>query len=541
MPYCMYLRKSRADIEAEARGEEETLARHERILTELAMKMNIYIPPEAIYREVVTAETIAARPVVQRLLSEVGEGLWEGVFVVEVERLARGETIDQGIVAQAFKYSGTKIITPIKTFDPNDEYDEEYFEFGLFMSRREYKTINRRLQRGRIASIKEGKYPANVAPYGYKRKKLEKEKGFTLIPDPEQAPIVKLIFEWYTKGVQLPNGKYERLGVSKIARKLNNELKIPAAKGGVWILATIRDILRNPVYIGKVRWNWRPQIKKLLNGEIKRERPRAPEDKWIIVEGRHEPLIDEETFNLAQYYLSLNPSAPAPKDLGIKNPLAGLVVCGVCGKKMVRRPYNKSTQPPTLICTNSACDNVSSPLYIVEEKLLRGLEKWLRDYKLSLEKGAQGEQKTVSDATETEIKLINKTIEQLDKEIATIEKQKNNLHDLLEQGIYTPEVFLKRMNLLEKKLRQTKEDKKNIAAKLEELTAKKKNIEVVLPKIEKIVELYWSIEDPAEKNELLRDVLVKVEYKKSIDNRWKKRGARQMDFFELSIYPRLAK
>ena len=112
---------------------------------------------------------------------------------------------------------------------------------------------------------------------------------------------------------------------------------------------------------------------------------------------------------------------------------------------------------------------------------------------------------------------------------------------MLEQGIYTPEVFLKRMNLLEKKLRQTKEDKKNIAAKLEELTAKKKNIEVVLPKIEKIVELYWSIEDPAEKNELLRDVLVKVEYKKSIDNRWKKRGARQMDFFELSIYPRLAK
>ena len=44
------------------------------------------------------------------------------------------------------------IITPIKIYDPNDEYDEEYFEFGLFMSRREYKTIKRRMQRGRVAA-----------------------------------------------------------------------------------------------------------------------------------------------------------------------------------------------------------------------------------------------------------------------------------------------------------------------------------------------------------------------------------------------------
>ena len=47
-------------------------------------------------------------------------------------------------------------MTPSKTYDPENEFDEEYFEFGLFMSRREYKTINRRLQRGRAASIKEG-------------------------------------------------------------------------------------------------------------------------------------------------------------------------------------------------------------------------------------------------------------------------------------------------------------------------------------------------------------------------------------------------
>lgn len=131
-------------MEAEAHGEGETLARHEKLLLELAKKRSYNVTQ--IYREVVSGETIAARPVMQQLLQEVERGLWEGVIVMEVERLARGDTIDQGIMAQTFKYSGTLIITPLKVYDPNNEYDEEYFEFGLFMSRREYKTINRRLQ-----------------------------------------------------------------------------------------------------------------------------------------------------------------------------------------------------------------------------------------------------------------------------------------------------------------------------------------------------------------------------------------------------------
>lgn len=145
--YCIYLRKSRADMDAEAHGEGETLARHEKALLELAKRQRLNITQ--IHREIVSGDTIAARPVMQQLLQEVQAGQWAGVLVMEVERLARGETIDQGIVAQSFQYSGTKIVTPLKTYDPTNEYDEEYFEFGLFMSRREYKTIKRRLMRGR--------------------------------------------------------------------------------------------------------------------------------------------------------------------------------------------------------------------------------------------------------------------------------------------------------------------------------------------------------------------------------------------------------
>lgn len=133
MAYAIYLRKSRADIEAESCGEGETLARHEKTLLSLGKKMGLQIGQ--IYKEIVSGETISARPVMQQLLCAVEQGVWEGVLVMEVERLARGDTIDQGIIAQAFKYSDTKIITPMKVYDPQNEFDEEYFEFGLFMSR----------------------------------------------------------------------------------------------------------------------------------------------------------------------------------------------------------------------------------------------------------------------------------------------------------------------------------------------------------------------------------------------------------------------
>ncbi|MEG1501627.1 MAG: recombinase family protein, partial [Clostridiales bacterium] len=159
MPYCLYLRKSRRDAEAEAHGEGETIARHEKILLQVAKNQGLSITE--IHREIVSGETIAARPIVQKLLSQVEQGLWQGVLVMEIERLARGDTIDQGIIAQTFKLSDTKIITPVKTYDPNNEFDEEYFEFGLFMSRREYKTINRRLQSGRKQSAMEGNFIGN--------------------------------------------------------------------------------------------------------------------------------------------------------------------------------------------------------------------------------------------------------------------------------------------------------------------------------------------------------------------------------------------
>ena len=112
MAVAMYLRKSRADREAEARGEGETLARHEKVLRDLASKTGLKIG--AIYKELVSGETISARPQMQHLLLEVMQGKWDGVLVMEVERLARGDTRDQGTVSKHSNSAVRKSSPPLK-------------------------------------------------------------------------------------------------------------------------------------------------------------------------------------------------------------------------------------------------------------------------------------------------------------------------------------------------------------------------------------------------------------------------------------------
>lgn len=517
MSYCIYLRKSRADVEAEARGEGETLARHEKILLGLAKKLQINVTK--IYKEIVSGETIAARPVMQQLLTDIENGNWKGVLVVEVERLARGDTMDQGLVAQTLKYSGTKIITPVKTYDPSDEFDEEYFEFGLFMSRREYKTINRRLQRGRFQSIKEGKYLGNIPPYGYARKKIHGGSGYTLEPCQDEAMTVRLIYDWYTGS--------ERLGIAEIRDRLN-DLRVPTRRGRDWTNATLRNILTNPVYIGKVRWKARPCVKEMENGEINVKRPRSNEP--TIADGLHEAIISEDVYQAAQARLAENSTAPVPGRRTLMNPLAGLIVCGMCGRRMIRRPYQDG-YPDTLMCTGPTCPNISTHLHLVEERLIQALVGWLHNYKLEIKEALQETE------TDSEIKLIERTVQSLDSELETLNKQLNNLHDLLEQGVYTVEVFLARSEIISNKIKTAMADKEQLESKLENLSRREKDKEIIIPQVEKVIDEYWGLPTAKEKNNILKDILDKVLYTKKVNGRW--HGS--PSDFELVLYPKLPK
>ena len=529
MPYCLYVRKSRADAEAEARGEGETLSRHINTLLDLAKRRHLDITQ--IYKEIVSGETIDARPVMQHLLSEVEQGLWEGVLVMEVERLARGDTIDQGIVSQTFKFSNTKIITPIKDYDPNNEFDEEYFEFGLFMSRREYKTINRRLQRGRLASVKEGKYVASISPYGYERVKIKGDKGYTLQPVPAEADIVRQIFVWYTTGEEQEDGSFRRLGVSLIVRRLNS-LKIPPRKSDHWANASVRDILINPVYIGKIRWNWRPTVKKIVDGHVQKERPRAPIEKCTVIDGCHPPIVSIEVFNKAQELMASNPPRPVGERGTVKNPLSGIVVCAKCGHRMVRRPYDKrNNYPDTLICNDTACDNISSTLQSVERRVLKSLQEWLDEYKLQW----KNEKKKSSDVSSISIK--EKTLNRLNSERATLTKQLDTTHDLLEQGVYTTDEFLERSRKLSARIKKNEEECTALGADITTEKLREAGRKQIIPKVEHLLEVYDDLTSAKAKNDILKEVLEKVTYLKTQNGRWHN----SPEDFEITLFPKIPK
>lgn len=524
MQYCLYLRKSRADAEAEMRGEGETLARHEKILLELGKNQKLNITQ--IHREVVSGDTIAARPVMQQLLYEVGQGMWAGVLVIEIERLARGDTIDQGIMAQAFKYSNTKIITPVKTYDPNNEFDEEYFEFGLFMSRREYKTINRRLQRGRLASVKEGKYVGSVPPYGYERISLKDTSGFTLNPVPNEADVVRMIYEFYTKGEVQPDGSCRRIGVSLIARKLNS-LHILPKKGANWVSASIRDILTNPIYMGKIRWNWRKEVKTISEGKVEVSRPRS--DEATIVEGLHPAIIDEKTFNTAQQFMAKNPPRPLREKGAVKNPLAGLVMCGKCGKRMVRRPYAKKGQEPTLMCQDPHCDNVSSNLSVVERRVIDALRDWVTEYKVQWE-ASKPKQSNSIDSKKAIMAKLNTKLDELNK-------QRDNIHDLLEKGIYSTEIFIERSKRLTHEIKQCEAAIATVQADIRIEYMRNESRKNIIPAVERLLEVYYELPSATAKNNMLSEVIEKIIYTKPLEARWKN----PPDNFDVTLYPHLPK
>lgn len=511
--YAIYLRKSREDIEVEKYGEGETLARHEKILTTLASSRNL--PISKIYREVVSGETISERKEMQKLLRDVENEKWTGILVVEVERLARGDTSDQGIVAKAFKYSHTKIITPIKTYDPDNEFDEEYFEFGLFMSRREYKTINRRLQRGRELSAQEGKFVGNIAPFGYDRVKLKDAKGYTLSLNQDEAPIVKEIFRLYY---------LENTTINSVTKHLNN-LNLKPRIANEWSISSVKDILSNPTYIGKIVWNRRKQNKKTKNGHLIISRPRNQD--YLIYDGLHEPIIDNKTWELVQEKRKQNTPKVKHNNI-IQNPLVGLVFCEKCGKPMQRRPYTKADKPSSLICPNPKCDNISSKLYIVENKIIEALKIWFKNYKVNYD--------IKSNFNTDNNKIIEQSILATKKELAKENAKLDNVYSFLENGLYNKDEFITRSKAI-------KDNIQNLKIKLEEyksLLQSNKNFpkETMKPKLENIIDLYDNLETAEDKNIFLKSIISKITYLK-IEKAIKKSS--NSTNFELHIYLKFSK
>lgn len=492
MKTCVYLRKSRKDQIYKTESIEATLRRHEEQLLELATRLSLNVI--SIKKEVVTGDSIAVRPIMQELLEEVADGLYEAVLVMDIDRLGRGDLQDQGMIFKVFKDSGVKIITPGKTYDLDDEYDEDQFDFSAFFARKELKMIKRRLQRGKQKSLEEGYYIGSTPPYGYRRNPNKRRE---LVVDENERPIIELIFDLYIN---------HGMGDTRIARYLN-EHGFKTRSGKEWDRTVIRKTVTNPIYGGKIAWNKREY--DLTDCGTRTSRYRKFED-WNIYEGKHEAIVPYEyilrVWELSKLRYTPHIHVHAP----LRNPLATLVKCGACGRTMtIRTAHGKKD---ALRCYKNCGGVASSYIYIVEERLIDDLENILRDFTVKYDYVAEEKD------TANNIDALLNSDKQLDNEIAKLEKQRNRIYELVEDGTYTKETFLKRSRENAESIDNARLQKKHIAEELDRLNSDLEKYKNILPKYEYAYNIlqkdYWNY-DVESKNMFLREIIDKVVYYKA--------------------------
>lgn len=399
----IYLRKSRTDDPMLSVA--EVLAKHESILDEWADKnLNAPIPERNKFKEVVSGETISDRPEFQKILKLIESPKIKAILAVEVQRLSRGDLEDAGRLIKLLRYTNTIVITPTKTYDLINEYDRDIFERELKRGNEFLEYQKKIMNRGRLLSVSQGNFIGSVPPYGYDKIFINegKRKCPTLAVNEDQAEIVHMIFDMYAN---------QDMGCNNICKYLDS-VGITPPKGKHWSPPAMKDMLENPAYIGKVRWNWRKTQTIVEDSEIMQIRPKSKDGEYLIYEGKHPAIISEELFNAVQAVRGKKHRAkPNTK---VRNPLAGLVYCH-CGRAMslrfYKRPNGTEKSSPRLICDGQAhCDTGSCLYSEMIEMVVEILKQKIADYEVQV--------KNNNDDT---VKEHAKLIRNLEKKLSVLE------------------------------------------------------------------------------------------------------------------------
>ncbi len=497
----IYLRKSRADDASLT--VEEVLAKHEQMLNEWVERHLPGlgpVPEENRFREIVSGETIDSRPEVQAMLRKVESPRYKAVLVVEPQRLSRGDLEDIGRLVKLLRFSNTLALTPPYNYDLRDERDRDQFERELKRGNDYLEYTKKIMYNGRLLSVENGNYLGTVAPYGYKKIAIKegKRKCHTLEIIPEEARIVKLIFEMYRDGI----------GSHAIARKLN-EMAVPTAKGEKWSPESLKRMRTNHHYLGKVRWNYRTTVKSIEDGEVVESRPLNSD--YLIYPGKHEAIIDQELWDAAQ--AARNHIAPVKGKAKHANPYAGLVFCQ-CGRTMSRRTYkNKSGEraPARLLCDNQVyCKTPSCTVDEMTEKVIKALERGIKKIEVQMEKA-------MSDSVALNLQLI----EQYKKRLEELNKQ-----EISQWEKYTMEGMPKHIfDQLNEKVLMEKHKVQEALCTMENSIPEPIDYEMQKNDFEAAINALKNPKAPVrEQNMLLKQCITKIKYtrepKKSGNRRW---------------------
>ena len=498
----MYLRKSRMDTDFDDVSVEETLNRHRHILEAFCKERRLNVVETL--EEVVSGESLSARPKMLHLLDLVNTGMYAGVVCIDIERLSRGSSLESGYIMQVLQTNSCKIITPSKTYDLQNESDEQFTDMKFMFSRYELKTITKRLVRGRNQSASEGKFLGSMAPYGYRAYKLPGTKGNSLQIEPNEEEIVRMIFDMYGR---------QGIGYNTIAYQLN-QMHIPS-RTGTWGQTSITNILNNEVYLGKIRWRHEPTKRIVKDGMLVKKRVKSHD--YELYQGLHEPIITQEQWDSVKTVQNSRNHASVHKDKRLMNPFASILFCEKCGAVLKRNVPGKSQHTsPWYRCPTRGCNCRTMKCDFVEEAVVNAMREWLSEYTIKVDT----EQPPQADPTETALNLIQ-------QQLLELQSQQDKICEYLEKGVYTVEMFSKRNDTLTREMQKLQKAEADLQKKQATKNGEKEAVKELIPTTQRILDSYPHL-SIAEKNSLWKIVLEKITAYRTPEGE-----------FSLHLYPKL--
>jgi site-specific DNA recombinase len=373
----------------------------------------------------------------QSMLRDAREHKFDLIIVKDYDRFARNKDA-AGIIRQELKGLGIQtyaINTPVEPrsvneYDPDDDDSATIMEtISDMRADLERTAINRRMKGGRMIKAKAGKIP-NRVPYGYDVvRTIENNKiKRTIVKNEGEAEKICFIFNEYIRGK----------GARKIAIEMNKKGWKPP-KGINWSMQTIKYILANPTYTGKVWWGWR-------HADYKKNKEWQRRGKvGYIGKGEHSPIIDEATFNLAKEVRASRTKRAkggVGRSFGLLTGIAKCIRCksGVGYQRRMHKRSNKNsnwndTVTHEYICTGYKYKGICKQRVMSAEKL----ESSVLDHIKNLYANPKIQENITYDGNNQEEKDRIKTIARLEKEIESGPAREQKHQEAYERGAETLE------------------------------------------------------------------------------------------------------
>ncbi|QSX05944.1 recombinase family protein [Sedimentibacter sp. zth1] len=336
---ALYMRLSREDDDIK---ESSSISTQKKMLEAYANENNLIIYDE--YIDDGFSGTNFERPAFKRMIQDIENKKVNLIITKDLSRLGRDYITTGQYTEIYFPEHSVRYIAINDAYDSDNEYND-IAPFKNVINEMYARDTSKKIKTAFKARMKDGKYIANFAPYGYTKAEDNKNR---LVPDPIASVVVKDIFAMAKKGLrpidivrELESNNIMSPAVYKCT--INSKLNVDTyTKHKQWTSATITKILKNIVYLGHTAQGKSSKIN--FKSKVTVQTPKA---EWIIVENTHEPLVDQDTFDkVAQYRVTRTNK----RTRNFKNIFSGIARCADCGRAMSSTGTRKKGAVANLVC-----------------------------------------------------------------------------------------------------------------------------------------------------------------------------------------------